>query len=436
MHPFSSCHCLRGVALLLAVSCAVAARAAEIANDQGQSYRRVLLLADLALARGAPAEAVALYEQAAHINGEHVEAEIGVSRAYMAAGEYRRALSYAHLASGEHLDSDAALAWLAYLEDRAGYVDSALKRLRGALTRWPAPSASAAALAEVLLERGRGEEAQNLLSSWHAPAPRDIARLTLRAARATQRMVEGADQAPLRAPGLVADGERARWPAPPFVAVPASFANALARGNGVLVDGGKHILTRVSMTPEARIVARSGDGQLRHAVVAQQVAGVSLLTPERPYPQAAALRVVRHDLASDGVRFCFVLGRSVLAAGSAAYPSLTAGMVLGTHAKLGELMQISVPLSVDDPGSPVFDTSGRLIGLALGSQQLIDGVTDRDRELGGGHFATRGDAFATLLPAVAPPPPAPGSGTVTTDELYERLSAAVVEVWVLPATDG
>ena len=143
---------VRWLALLIAIAGAgptSAAQSSEPAHPAAatteQAYREVLGSAHRALAASHAGRAALLFEQAAQTDGEHVEAEIGISRAYLAAGEYRRALSYAHFASGEHEDSDAALAWLSYLEDRAGYVDRAVKRLRAALVRWPKSWSSAAA---------------------------------------------------------------------------------------------------------------------------------------------------------------------------------------------------------------------------------------------------------------------------------------------------
>lgn len=455
MSAYRSNHNLRCVVIALAVSYVVAARAAD-GTDAGQalvgqrklqaiapgkspqslSYRRVLLQADSLLARGAPTEAAALYEHAAQIDGEHVEAEIGLSRAYMAAGEFRRAMAYAHLASGEHPDSDAALAWLAYLEDRAGYVDSALKRLRVALTRWPAPSSSAAALTELLIDRGRGDEAGGLLAAWPMPVPRDISRLTLRAARRIGVPGKLPDQVASGLFAVVVDSTQDLWPAPPMPAAPVSFASALARGNGVLVNHGRQILTQVNLTLGASIVVRNGAGQLRRATVVRQVASVSLLALAEPYPSALALRLVVRDPPPTGLSPCFVMGRAVLVAGTAAYPTLTPGMVLGMRSKPGSLIQISAPLARDDSGSAVFDADGRLIGLALGAGQAIAGVTDRERELGSAHFVTPSATFASLIADPAPPAPVLGGMPVSSDELYERLAVAMVEVWVLPPGEG
>ena len=412
---------VRWLALLIAIAGAgptSAAQSSEPAHPAAatteQAYREVLGSAHRALAAGDAGRAALLFEQAAQTDGEHVEAEIGISRAYLAAGEYRRALSYAHLASGEHEDSDAALAWLSYLEDRAGYVDSAVKRLRAALVRWPAPSASAAALAEILVERGRAAEAGALLAAWTAPLPADVTRLRLRVAYATS--VAQGDLAPAEAlgGGPVVDSEHGVWPAPPMAATPSSWAHAVARGNGVIVAAGAQVLTRVPIAKGASLFVRNGLGHQRRARLLRRAAGVALLALDTPFDEAASALAASESQAPDGVRFCFVLGRAQLG--------------------VAPLMQISAPLGVDQGGSPIFDNAGRLIGLALGSRDPIEGVAERDAALGAGHFALRGDAFATLLPSVddrahAAPAPLP-----STDELYERLLPAVVEVWVMAGT--
>ena len=82
-----------------------------------------------ALAAGDAATAATMYESLTQ-QGESLEAEIGLVRASLQAGEFRRAMSSATLTAGEHADSSEAVALLAYLQDRAGYTEQALKALK------------------------------------------------------------------------------------------------------------------------------------------------------------------------------------------------------------------------------------------------------------------------------------------------------------------
>ena len=219
-----------------------------------------------------------------------------------------------------------------------------------------------------------------------------------------------------------------------MAATPSSWAHAVARGNGVSVAAGAQVLTRVPIAKGASLFVRNGLGHQRRARLLRRAAGVALLALDTPFDEAASALAASESQAPDGVRFCFVLGRAQLDNNIAAYPSLTPAVVLRAQLGVAQLMQISAPLGVDQGGSPIFDNAGRLIGLALGSRDPIEGVAERDAALGAGHFALRGDAFATLLPRVdyrahAAPAPLP-----STDELYERLLPAVVEVWVMAGT--
>jgi hypothetical protein len=83
----------------------------------------------------------------------------------------------------------------------------------------------------------------------------------------------------------------------------------------------------------------------------------------------------------------------------------------------------------------VFDNFGKLIGVTLGRQEPLKGITDRDTLLGKGTFAVRADGLRKLLPKSGrsgkKTAKALAKGTPSVEELYEKLLPAVVTI-VLP----
>jgi hypothetical protein len=126
------------------------------------------------------------------------------------------------------------------------------------------------------------------------------------------------------------------------------------------------------------------------------------------------------------------MGYALLIAESPAYPLVTPAVIVRDKLGVADLMQITAPLERDQRGSPVFDTRGRLIGLAVEDGEAIIGIADRHKELGDMHVALRGDAFAELLDGEHKGGAAMSDSVPAIEELYERLLPAVVELWVLP----
>lgn len=88
-------------------------------------YESLLQSANQALASGEFERAAEQFEQAARVNDSTPEAEIGMVRAYLQAGEYRKALAVATLVAGEHPGSPEAEAFLAWVEFIGGQRDFA-----------------------------------------------------------------------------------------------------------------------------------------------------------------------------------------------------------------------------------------------------------------------------------------------------------------------
>ncbi len=117
---------LRGGVRSAALSCVLAlvawaASAAPQGDEAAVSASRTDLLsaAETALARGDTASAIAAFERAA-LMAHSADTEIGLVRAYMQQGDYRRALAFAAHTAGAHRDTPAASALYARLLSAGG----------------------------------------------------------------------------------------------------------------------------------------------------------------------------------------------------------------------------------------------------------------------------------------------------------------------------
>jgi S1-C subfamily serine protease len=213
------------------------------------------------------------------------------------------------------------------------------------------------------------------------------------------------------------------------------------------VDGGQAILTTTGVTAGARdrIFVRNGLGRVREARLAtlDETKGLALLRLDRPYP-------TRWSIASDtigapsGRRLSFILGFPRIHSGAFSQPRIDPGVVMRPDVGLAGLMQITNGLTPALVGSPVFDEAGRLVGLVAGPPGALGWVPDAERQLGRGSFAVGATAIHRLLGSSAGPlaqpqsgspdpgapvPPARPTPKPSTDELFERLAPAVVQIF-------
>jgi len=339
-----------------------------------------------ALAAGDAAKAATIYESLTR-QGESLEAEIGLVRASLQAGEFRKAVSWATLTAGEHTDSSEAVALLAYLHDRAGYTELAIKTLKQLRTDRPNDPIAAAALATVLMDRGG--------------------------------KVSAADEAASR-----------QWPRPAFEAIPVNERRVLAAGNGVIVDGGQHVLTYSAVLPDSAsaIYVRNGLGKVRLAVREPGGATGPLVRLKITDPYPARWAIPKDQIASpDGARFCFAFGYSASGDPAGRYPAISPGVVFRADAGTGGLMQITGTLGAGHIGSPVFDPRGRLVGVSVGTGAITIGGENLRSRVGAGQFAVR--TVAAQAAGGGPPRPAGKMPPMpAVEELYERLVPAIVQI--------
>jgi tetratricopeptide (TPR) repeat protein len=381
---------MKKIALACACIVLTAQAAAPLDISKEALFRSLLAKGDTALREGKPGLAHDLYVQAEGQSEESPEADIGQVRADLLGGEFRRASAFALLVSGEHADSAEALAIGAFLEERAGQTDRAIDFLRKALLKDPDAVPLVGALSEILLDRGRYQEAVELLDGWtrrHAPQ-QDIEALRLRAERVSTRTSN-----------IVAGRQHGvgRWPAPYFEPFPESGKAT----NGFVIDDGKRVMTLADAVAHARgpIYVRNGLGRLRKAAFEKvDNNGLATLLLEKPYDARSSLFA-----AAVPGRPASVVGFGVVDSREASWPALTSGLLIRPRGT-GPL-RISADLPESISGSPVFDPQGHLVGVVSKQKTIAIPVTT-----------------STETPASLPPVPA--------KELMERVQGSVVVVLI------
>ena len=288
-------------------------------SDQRMRERDDLLRqGEAALANRDVEAAERLFDRAALIL-HAADTEMGLVRSYMQSGQYRRALAFGAHTAGAHLDvvGGAALyAWLLHLG-------------------------------------GQEEVAQRLLTQAQARAPdqplvRDVA-------------------SQLRSPAPRAHGAMLL---PPARLAPYGSMHGLARdarvvATGTLVGEGRFALVPLGViSTGARYWVRNGLGQLVPATVAatERALGLGLLRLARPLPAAAQSRAPADAFPGS---IAFAVEYAATPDATAAWPTLKAGFV-GAPVGAGGGRKLGISLTQDAPrGGPVFDLTGRLLGVAV-----------------------------------------------------------------------
>ena len=359
---------LAGAALLGSVAGLARAQERPSFSGAAQAARSVLLAqGEAALQRGDPNTALEVFERAALMR-HAADAEMGIVRAMVQDGGYRRALAFAAHAAGAHHDAPAASALYAWL----------------------------------LAAGGQGAFAQRVLDAS--------------VARSNDDALLGATRRALAQPMPIAPAELLEAPqrAAPHAVVLGDDAPRGLRGlaSGTLIDGGRGALVPIG-TGDAPTWLRNGLGQMVRAELesASPVLGVALmrlLTPLDPGPGAPP---------ADTDPFAGSAGVVVAIApgdGEPAWPWLFDGFVGGADPgrPLGRRLLFDLP---GPCGGVVFDASGRWCGIALAEAR-----TRRWLPLS----ALREAFGAALGPSGASSAP---HGRMAADEVYERALRQVVQ---------
>ena len=337
---------------------------------------RVALLAraQAELERGDASRALDDFERAAMML-HAADAELGLIRAAMQDGQYRRALAFCAHTAGEHTgdaDGGALYAWLLRIGGQAGQSERLL-----AETRAHPPDAPVTRATEAALSNASPVAAGLLLRTPHRMAPWAVS----------------LDASP---------------PAPT-----ARFAS-----NAVLVDDGHAALLPLSSMPQdadARLWVRNGLGQSVQArradadptLVARGLARLRL---------DSALPVGASRVAGERPPFAGSPGYGVAFADTAepAWPMLTQGF-LGGSAGMGATRRLGFAAPA---GAPVLDAGGALVGITLSSAGAQ------------ATWVPLSDASPVAAPASAPS--RHGLALVAPDEIYEAGLRRALQVLVEP----
>jgi len=300
----------------------------RVSDDPSMVVRSALLRsAEAALAAGQTVQAVADFDRAAAML-HAADTEMGLVRAYLQAGEYRRALAFCAHTAGAHLDSVPASALYAWLLRMGGQGVFGQRVLDEALLRAPAD----AVVGEVArafrqpLPVAKGV----LLESPHRLAPYSVAESAQAAPTAASRVVSGAV--------LIDQGRRALVP---LASLPTDLSEPLRVRNGL----GRTSFARLD--PQGQPPPGLGVAVLLLVVPLEPPAGPGL-APRDPFAGSPG----------------FVATYAVSGRSDAAWPWLFQGFFGGYAGQAGmRRLGIEVPAAL--PGAAVFDAGGRLAGITL-----------------------------------------------------------------------
>lgn len=354
-------------------------RAGDPALRQQRSL--ILLRAEAELARGDARAAIETFDRAAMML-HAPDTEMGLVRAYMQAGEYRKALAFCAHTAGAHLESAGAAALYAWLLRAGGQRAVADRTLDAALARSPRdPVAQAARLA---FEQPAPVATGSLLETPHRMAPQATMNSGATAAPeaaevvATGVLIDGGSRALVPSPSVGAKRNRALW-----------VRNGLGRTSEAHVDETGQPLEAFGIT-----VLRLAGGLEPSSEVE--------IAPRAPYAGSVG----------------FVVEFAASARPDAAWPQLHHGF-LGAALAGGAFRRLGIDVPAGPRGGPVFDAQGRLAGISL-------------RSASGEAMMLPASTWApALTPASASPMSSPTAPVAVTPELlYERALPMVLQVIV------
>jgi len=361
-------------AAVAAASLAVHAHGDEAAAAARLPQRVALLQrAQAELERGDATQALDDFERAAMML-HAADAELGLIRAAMQDGQYRRALAFCAHTAGEHTD------------DADG----------GALYAW------------LLRIGGQGELAARVLADARAQAPGDPVAAAVEAAfRESPPVASGLLLQPLH--------RMAPWTSGSPSAPPAS---ARFVSNAVLVDDGSAALVplpALERVTHVRVWVRNGLGQAAEAEIdsgdaALAARGLARLRLRQPLPVAASRQAAGRAPFAGSPGFAMQFGE-----GSApAWPMLTQGF-LGTLAGAADVRRLGF---ASVPGAAVLDAHGALVGITLPG---ADGAAT---------WLPLASALPSPAGAAAAPRPHAGPALTAPDEIYEAGLRRALQVLV------
>ncbi len=339
-----------------------------------QERRQLLASAEAALARSEVAIAQQAFERAALIT-HAADTEMGLVRTHMQAGQYRRALAFGAHTAGTHLDVVGGAALYAWLLQVGGQEAPAKRMLADALTR--SPSHPLLIAAQQQLQAGR--------ALAHGPL--------------------------LQSPVRMA----------PYGPHKGLAPNARVAGSGVLFDNGKRVLVPLStLGASHRLWVRNGLGQLSLARLDKKLAllQVATLKLDSALTMDTPLSLADKDAFAGSVGFAVEYSPSPNA--TPQWPVLSTGF-LGEPSDDGKTRALGIALGARPRGGPVFDQTGRFVGMALASAP------------GKNQWVTASQLYAAVGEPMGKLSAAPARDRMPIDYLYELALQNTVQIIRAPS---
>jgi tetratricopeptide (TPR) repeat protein len=323
--------------------------------------------------------ALALFEKAALIS-HSPDTEIGIVRAYLQNGAYPSALSFCAHAAGAHEESIESTALYAWLLRIGGYKEHAIKLLDTAGKRNPDDSLIASLRTHV-----------------------DMA-------------------LPLTGPLFAKTPVRFL----PYAGNLSGKVRAQSLGSGLLLNDGKRllVLTAVLGGTSNRFWIRAGLGKISKAEVLSSENYFSVLQLHQPIEHRSELTFAAKPPFPGSIAFSVQYRARALK--TLAWPVLDSGFV-GNPGSVGSSRSLEINHGGNTWGGPVFDQSGRIIGLAARSNfahqkqaLLITSPSMRS------HEATSGLSWDDQAPEAQRP-------KVSSDYIYGSALKSIAEIFLVIA---
>ncbi|EME70870.1 trypsin-like serine protease, partial [Paramagnetospirillum caucaseum] len=158
-------------------------------------------------------------------------------------------------------------------------------------------------------------------------------------------------------------------------------------GSGIVLEGGRQVITNRHVIEGVRDTAiRNGTGHVRRARIIKVSAedDLALLELSEPFPEGEAMPISGISEASPG-RSAIVMGFPLITVLGDEQPALAEGIVSKMGGIGGEptSFQMTTKLNQGNSGGPVFDRTGRLIGIAVAKLDTAElrsrsGITAED----------------------------------------------------------
>lgn len=342
--------------------------AAQPVGSEAMMRKRAQLLArgESALLKVDVEKAIEAFDEAAAIL-HAADTEMGLVRAYMQGGEYRRATAFVAHTAQAHREVPGAAALYAWL----------------------------------LYVGGHGTDAKRILNEAERLFPRDAA-LAL-----TRRQLDSG--APIATGALLKTPARLA----PFGPAPGLPATSYVVGSGVLIDGGKRALVPLSTLNKATTVwLRDGLGRFSRGTVASRSAGLlAVVQLANPIAIGGGSTVASGDPFPGSP--AFTIEYAATADAMPSWPLLSAGFI-GPAGGDGQ-RHLGIEVKPGPRGGPVFNIAGQLIGIAVS---------------GGGDGNDLLVPVSQLRDLIGPAVGAPLGPRMPADQIYELALRNTVQVIV------